>query len=286
MKPVAPQLFRYAAIGSALLTAAIFILLYALALPLFAHGDLLTLLTTPWNPEAGHYGIYPMVITSLSCAFFSVIISTPLSLGCALFITLYGPRRLRRPLLQLVRLMSSIPTVVYAFAALFLLVPLVREILGGSGLSLLSAIVILALLIAPTLTLLFVDSFQRVPRSHQHAVVALGGNRSQRLWYVLLPAAWPGLLNALLLGLGRAMGDTLISLMLAGNAVQVPQGLAESGRTLTAHIALVIAADFASLEFRSLFACAVVLYLFSTLLVVTVRLTGKWSGQCLKGDHL
>lgn len=269
------QLFRWAAVGSALLTAAIFILLYSLARPLFEHGDLYTLISSPWNPQAGLYGIYPMVMTSLSCAFLGVLISTPLSFGCALFITLFGPHKLRGALLYLVRLMSSIPTVVYAFTALFLLVPLMREQLGGSGLNITTTSLLLALLIAPTLIVFFVDSLQRVPLPHVQAATALGASRSQRLWYVLLPAAWPGLLNALLLGLGRAMGDTLISLMLAGNAVHVPTAVTDSARTLTAHIALVIAADFASMEFRSLFACAVVLYLFSALLVIAVR----WSGS-------
>ncbi|MGE4542979.1 MAG: PstC family ABC transporter permease [Pedobacter sp.] len=276
------RLFFLAAVGSALLTAAVFLLLCRLARPLFQHGGLGTLLCSPWNPGHGQYGIYPMIVGSLSIAFLSVLISFPFSLGCAFFITHFGPLALRRKLLNLVRFMTSIPTVVYGFVALFLLVPFMREYLtGGSGLNILTASVVLAILIAPTMIIFFVDSLQRVPLSYRQAVDALGGSPAQQLLYVVLPMAWPGILNGLLLGLGRAMGDTLISLMLAGNAVAVPTALTQAARTLTAHIALVMAADFASMEFQSIFACGIFLYLFTALLIVALRLVGRLSPRRL-----
>ncbi len=276
------RLFFLAAIGSALLTAAIFLLLCQLGKPLFQHGGLGTLLCSPWNPGHGQYGIYPMIVGSLSIAFLSVLISFPFSLGCAFFITHFGPLALRRKLLNLVRFMTSIPTVVYGFVALFLLVPFMREYLtGGSGLNILTASLMLAVLIAPTMIIFFVDSLQRVPLSYRQAVDALGGSPAQQLLYVVLPMAWPGILNGLLLGLGRAMGDTLISLMLAGNAVAVPTAMTQAARTLTAHIALVMAADFASMEFQSIFACGIFLYLFTALLIVALRLVGRLSPRGL-----
>ena len=272
------RLFFLAAVGSALLTVAIFLLLCQLGRPLFQHGGLGTLLCSPWNPGHGQYGIYPMIVGSLSIAFLSVLISFPFSLGCAFFITHFGPLALRRKLLNLVRFMTSIPTVVYGFVALFLLVPFMREYLtGGSGMNILTASVMLAVLIAPTMIIFFVDSLQRVPLSFRQAVDALGGSPAQQLLYVVLPMAWPGIINGLLLGLGRAMGDTLISLMLAGNAVAVPTAMTEAARTLTAHIALVMAADFASMEFQSIFACGIFLYLFTALLIVALRLVGRLS---------
>jgi phosphate transport system permease protein len=219
-----------------------------------------------------------MIVGSLSSALLSVRISLPFSLGCTFFITHFGPAALRRKLLNLVRFMTSIPTVVYGFVALFLLVPFMREYLtGGSGMNILTASVVLAVLIAPTMIIFFVDSLQRVPLSYRQAVDALGGSSSQQLLYVVLPVAWPGILNGLLLGLGRAMGDTLISLMLAGNAVAVPTAMTDAARTLTAHIALVMAADFASMEFQSIFACGIFLYLFTALLVMVLRLVGRLS---------
>ena len=276
------RLFFLAAVGSALLTVAVFLLLCQLGRPLFQHGGLGTLLCSPWNPGYGQYGIYPMIVGSLSIAFLSVLISFPFSLGCTFFITHFGPLALRRKLLNLVRFMTSIPTVVYGFVALFLLVPFMREYLtGGSGLNILTASVVLAVLIAPTMIIFFVDSLQRVPLSYRQAVDALGGSPSQQLLYVVLPMAWPGILNGLLLGLGRAMGDTLISLMLAGNAVAIPTAMTEAARTLTAHIALIMAADFASMEFQSIFACGIFLYLFTALLIVALRLVGRLSPRGL-----
>jgi len=270
------RLFFLAAAGSALLTAALFLLLVHLALPLFEQGGLLALLRSPWDPGAGLYGIYPMVVGSLSIAFLALLIGFPLSLGGAFFITTFAPLPLRRPLLNLVRLLTGIPTVVYSFAALFLLVPFMREHLtGGAGLNILSAALMLALLIAPTMIIFFVDAIRRVPSSYTQAAAALGGSPAQRLVYIALPLAWPGILNGLLLALGRAMGDTMISLMIAGNAVAAPESVTDGARTLTAHIALVIAADVSSLEFQSIFACGILLYLFTAILVLTLRLLGR-----------
>jgi phosphate transport system permease protein len=272
------RLFFLAAVGSALLTAAVFVLLCRLALPLFEHGGLVTLLRSPWDPGHGLYGIYPMIKGSLSIAFLALLISFPFSLGCAFFTTHFGPPCLRRKLLNLVRFMTGIPTVVYGFVAVFLLVPFMREYLtGGSGMNILTASAALALLIAPTMIIFFVDSIQQVPAGYRLAATALGGSPAQQLLYVILPVAWPGILNGLLLGLGRAMGDTLISLMLAGNAVAVPGSVTDAARTLTAHIALVMAADFASMEFQSIFACGILLYLFTALLVTILRLVGRLS---------
>jgi phosphate transport system permease protein len=122
----------------------------------------------------------------------------------------------------------------------------------------------------------FVNGLQSVPRSYCHAVDSLGARPMQKLIYLLLPQAYPSLLIGVILGLGRAMGDTLISLMLAGNSVALPESVAESGRTLTAHIALVIAADFSSMEFTTIFACGLILSLFTVCLIVSIRLLDRF----------
>jgi phosphate transport system permease protein len=171
----------------------------------------------------------------------------------------------------LVRFMTGIPTVIYGFVGIFLLVPLIREGFGGAGMCVLAAGIILAVLISPTMVLFFSDSLQSVDPANVQAAKALGADRVQRLLYVMLPKAFGGLASGFILALGRALGDTLIALMLAGNAVRAPHGLLEPARTLTAHIALVKAADFDSLEFRSIFACGIALYLFTTAATVAVR---------------
>ena len=274
------RFFQIAAVGSALLTAAIFLFMLMLAFPLLVHGGFVNIITSGWNRAEGSYGIYPMIIGSLSISFLALAIGFPFCLGCSFFIGVYGPLRISKLMMGMVRFMTGIPTVVYAFVALFFLVPLMREyVTGGTGLNILTASIVLSMLIAPTMIIFFVDAFSRVPRSYLMAVDALGGSPTQKLISVILPSAWPGIVNGTMLGLGRAMGDTLISLMLAGNSISIPDSAGDSARTLTAHIALVIAADVRSLDFRSIFTCGIVLYCFTLLIVTVLRFVGSLYGK-------
>ena len=267
-------LFLTAAVVSGLLTAAVFCFLFFFGLPLLQSGQLTDLLFSSWDPDKGLYGIYPMLKTSLTLAMLSMLISVPVSLGCSFIITFLAPVPLRRVLFTVIRVMTGIPTVVYSFVALFLLVPLMRNLLGhGSGMSILTAAPVLALVIAPTMILFFVGSFNRIPASFTLAVDALGGSGIQKLLYVVVPQAWIGIVNGILLGFGRAMGDTMISLMLAGNSTAVPESVTESARTLTAHVALVMAFDFDSMEFKSIFVCGLFLYILTAVLMLLFRMS-------------
>lgn len=278
---IAKTTFLSAAWLSAALTLIIFGFIAVLGYPVLRDGQFLNILAGPWSPVNQRYGIYPMIIGSLSIAPLGLAIAVPLSLGCAVFIHVVAPRGLGRLLHKMVHMMTGIPTVIYGFVGIFLLVPLVRQISGhGSGLCILSASLMLAVLISPTLILFFVQGLAEVPMTYLTAVAAMGGTPVQRLVYVMLPNAWRTMLAGLILAFGRAVGDTMIALMLAGNAVAPPQSLLDSARTLTAHIALIIAGDFDSPEFRSLFICGLVLYLITTLAVLTVRhmVTNRFQG--------
>jgi len=270
------HIFRLAAFGCAFLTIAVFGMMLFLGWPLLSSGQFFVLLTREWLPSQEIYGIYPMIAGSMTIALLALCLSLPISLGTAFVAATLAPQRLRKVVLVTVRFMAGIPTVIYGFVAVFLLVPFMREQLaGGSGLNILTASMVLALLIAPTMIVFFVNGLGNVARSYCLAVDALGGKPVQKLLYLQLPQAWPTVLAGVILGFGRAMGDTLISLMLAGNSIAVPRGVFDSGRTLTAHIALVLAADFASMEFKSIFACGLVLYTFSVVVVILLRyLTG------------
>ncbi|WP_240744257.1 PstC family ABC transporter permease [Desulfopila sp. IMCC35006] len=270
------HIFRLAAFGCAFLTIAVFGMMLFLGWPLLSSGQFFVLLTREWLPSQEIYGIYPMIAGSMTIALLALCLSLPISLGTAFVAATLAPRRLRKVVLVTVRFMAGIPTVIYGFVAVFLLVPFMREQLaGGSGLNILTASMVLALLIAPTMIVFFVNGLGNVARSYCLAVDALGGKPVQKLLYLQLPQAWPTVLAGIILGFGRAMGDTLISLMLAGNSIAIPRGVFDSGRTLTAHIALVLAADFASMEFKSIFACGLVLYIFSVIVVILLRyLTG------------
>ena len=266
------KFFWIAAVLSLSITVLIFGFMVILGFPLFKGGQFFELLSQPWLPDYGTYGIYPMIVGTLSISLIGLVFAFPLSLGCSAFISVLGPKRFGRILKKTVQMMTGIPTVIYGFVGIFLLVPIIRELFEhGSGMCILSASILLAILISPTMILFFSDSFDKVPKPFLDAVDALGGNKAQKILYVILPYSLRGVITGLILALGRAMGDTMIALMIAGNAVAIPDSVLDSTRTLTAHIALIIAADFESLEFKTLFACGIILYLFTTFITLSVR---------------
>ncbi len=272
----AQGIFALAALVSALLTGSIFGFLLFFGLPLLTGGRLTAILTQPWAPYQGAYGIAPMLAGTMAISLLAMSIALPLAMGCAMLISLSGPGPTGRLLRKAVAMMTAVPTVVYGFVGIFLLVPVVRQLFDhGSGMCVLAAGLMLALMVAPTMILFFCDAFARVPRDYGLAVLALGGTETEKLLYVTLPCAWRGVLTGTILALGRAIGDTLIALMIAGNAVRTPTSLLDSARTLTAHIALVFAADTESLEFKSIFACGLLLYLFTAVMVVGIRAAGR-----------
>ena len=261
---------------SVAVTLMIFGFMIVLGAPLIKDGAFLAIFTAPWLPGQGQVGIAPMIVGTLVIAGLALAFSFPVSLGCAALISGLGRGPLPALLNRLVRFMTGIPTVVYGFAGIFLLVPIIREWAGrGSGLCILSAALLLSVLIAPTMILFFVDAFAAVPRSYLVAAKALGATAVQRFVHIMIPGAWRGLTSGVVLASGRAVGDTLIALMIAGNAAVLPESLMDPARTLTAHIALVVAADFDSLEFRTLFACGIVLYLCTTAMVILTRRLGS-----------
>ena len=277
---LAERTFLLSALASSSITLAILAFMVFMGLPLMKEGGFFQLLLKPWAPFQGSFGIYPMIVGTGAISFLSLVFAFPLSLGCSFLIGAIGPRPVRRGFRRLIELMTGIPTVIYGFVGIFLLVPIIRELFQqGSGLCILTAALVLGLMITPTMTLFFCDSFDRIPRSFLDAADALGASPVQKLLYVILPSAKKGMLNGVILALGRAVGDTLIALMIAGNAIRVPESVLDPARTLTAHIALVIAADYDSPEFRSIFTCGIVLYLFTMAVTFLVRYLGQAEGR-------
>jgi phosphate transport system permease protein len=272
---IAKGTFLFCAGASTLMTSSVFLFMIALGFPLFRKRSFLEVWTGQWLPHEGLYGIGPMIFGTVWIALLAIALSLPLSLGSAFVMTSLGGPRLRKTLYAMVQFMTGIPTVIYGFVGIFLLVPLVRGVLGGAGMSVLAAGIMLAVMISPTMILFFSDSLLGVDPTYVQAAKALGADRVQRLLYIMLPKALGGMTTGLILALGRALGDTLIALMLAGNAIGAPETLLDPARTLTAHIALVKAADYDSLEFRSIFACGIALYLFTTIAVISIRLLSR-----------
>ncbi len=273
-------LFLAAALISAAVTVSILGFMIVLALPILSQGRFIEMLTSPWSPDRGLFGLAPMILGTVYIAGIALVLSFPLSLGVSYFTGVLYPVGAGRRLTGMVQAMTAVPTVIYGFIGVFLMVPFVREMGGhGSGMCILSAGIMLAVLICPTMVLLFTQSFSRVPPGELAAVDALGGNTAQKFIHVILPRAWPGMLTGLILSFGRAMGDTLIALMIAGNSVAFPDSALDSARTLTAHIALVIAADFESVEFTTLFTAGICLYAMTCLGVVLSGLVTKRAGN-------
>jgi phosphate transport system permease protein len=265
-----------AAIIAGSISGLIFFFLFYFSLPILSSGLIADFLTRGWEPDKGLLGIFPMIVGTVYIAGLAMIWATPIGIGLAAFIQVFAPKPLGKILRWTVEFMTGIPTVVYGFAALFFLVPAIRRIFSyGTGLSVLTASVMLALLVLPTITLIAQDRLAAVPKSQVLAALSLGASRMETFLHVLLPGAWRGLISAVVLGAGRAVGDTLIALMLAGNAVSLPGSLLDSARTLTAHIALVTAADYESLSFKAIFVCGLVLFIFAGSNIVLLRFVEK-----------
>jgi len=264
------------AAAAVLASASVLALLLFLAwfcLPLLRGGHAAEILAWDWRPGHGAYGILPMVAGSLLLSVSALALAFPVALGICSFAHGLGPPRLARLVMAVVHLMTGIPTILYAFVSAMLLVPLVRGAVAvGSGYSLLTATLVLSVLILPTLVLLIHSCWQGAGADLSVTCAALGLTKAQELLRVLVPATRRGLAAAAILGFGRAIGDTMIALLLAGNAPQVPTSPFDSFRALTAHIALVIATDSQDATYASVFASGLILLLMTAGLSLSARL--------------
>jgi phosphate transport system permease protein len=195
---------------------------------------------TSWSPTEKLYGLAPMLLASVLTGVGAVIIAAPLGVGSALFSRFYVNRQTARVQRAIVTLMSGIPSVVFGLWGLVVLVPMIGKFMPP-GTSLLAAMLVLALMILPTVALTADAALGTVPSSLHQGAAALGLSREATILHVLLPAARTGIVAGVLLSLGRALGETMAVLMVAGNVVQVPANLFEPVRTLTANVALEMA---------------------------------------------
>lgn len=247
-----PLWLKGMAFSVSVVLGAVFTFIIGSALFALWAGKAFHLLSPVWAPSRGMFGVLPMVYGSLLLSTTALCLGWTLALGCACMMRSVAPRWLRRCLMGALRFMTAIPTVVYGFASVFLLVPLIRDMLGGAGFSLLAAAVVLALQGVPAMALVMDASMSAVEQQTALTTAALGMTPLQALSWVVLPKARGGLVAAGTLGFGRAVGDTLLPVMLAGNAVQFAVSPLDSLRTLTAHIGLVLASDVGGAENLSL----------------------------------
>jgi phosphate transport system permease protein len=243
---------------TSLLLITIFIFLEGL--PLIIHTGLKDFLfSSHWAPTKGHFGILAMIVSSILMTLGAIVLGVPLGLACAIVLAEFSPERLKRILKPTLELLAGIPSVVYGFLGVIWLVPLIRDYLGGPGLSLLAGSLILGIMILPTVISISIDALTAVPDLYREGSIALGATQWQTVHKVVLPAASSGIITAVILGMGRAIGETMATIMVAGNALKLPTSILDPVRTLTSNIALEL--GYAAGRHReALFATGIVLF--------------------------
>jgi len=235
-------------------------------------------LSADWDPKAGRFGIRSMILGSLMVTGGAMVIGVTFRLGLAVVLTEFSPPLLTRILKPVIELLAGIPSVVYGFVGVVTLVPLIQNHLGGPGLSVLAASIVLGIMVLPTVTSISVDALHAVPRAYREGSIALGATRWQTVRMVLFKAARSGIVAAVILGMGRAVGETMAVIMVSGNTLAAPRGLLEPVRTLTANIALEM--GYASGDHRqALFATGVTLFAFIMILNTIALTVSRRQGQ-------
>lgn len=219
------------------------------------------LLGQTWKPSNDIYGILPMIMGSIYVTAGAILIGVPVGILSAVFMARFCPRSIYKFLKPAVELLAGIPSVVYGFFGLVVIVPLIRNYIGGNGSSMLTASILLGIMILPTIVGISESSIRAVPDIYYEGSLALGASHERSVFFVSLPAAKSGILAGVVLGIGRAIGETMAVIMVAGNQARMPAGLLKGIRTLTANIVIEMgyAAD---LHREALVATAVVLFVF------------------------
>jgi phosphate transport system permease protein len=253
-------------IGSLLL---ITVFIFLEGVPLIAHTGLKNFLfSSHWAPTRGHFGILAMIISSIFVTLGAMVLGVPLGLACAIVLAEFSPQTVKTVLKPTLELLAGIPSMVYGFLGVVWLVPLIRDYLGGPGLSLLAGAVILGIMILPTVISISIDALTAVPDLYRDGSIALGATNWQTVRRVVLPAASSGIITAVILGMGRAIGETMAVIMVAGNALKIPTSVLDPVRTLTSNIALEL--GYATgLHREALFATGIVLFIIIMILNLT-----------------
>ncbi|MCI5869615.1 MAG: phosphate ABC transporter permease subunit PstC [Dorea sp.] len=280
--------FFIAACASVLAVALICVFLFANGVPAmkeigfgkFLSGEM-------WKPKNNIYGILPMIVGSLYVTAGAIIVGVPIGVLTSVFMAYYCPKQIYKPLKSATELLAGIPSVIYGFFGLVVLVPVIREFgrtlksagvvkSAGNGSSMLTASLLLGMMILPTIIGVTESALRAVPSQYYEGAVALGATHERAIFRVILPAAKSGVVAGIVLGIGRAIGETMAVIMVAGNQARMPAGLLKGVRTLTANI--VIEMGYATdLHREALIATGVVLFVFILILNFCVALLNRRS---------
>lgn len=264
-------LFFLTALISIAAVILICIFLFASGIPAIKEiGVFKFLLGTSWKPANNLYGILPMIVGSLYVTAGALVIGVPIGILTAVFMARFAPKSIYAPLKAAVNLMAGIPSVVYGFFGLVVLVPFIRETFGGRGMSVLTASVLLGLMILPTIISVSETSIRAVPESYYEGGLALGASHERSVFFTVLPAAKSGIFAGVVLGIGRAVGETMAVMMVAGNQAVIPGSMLSGVRTLTTNIVLEMGYS-TDLHREALIGTAVVLFVF--ILIINLSLS-------------
>ena len=227
-----------------------------------------------WRPSSNEFGILPMIVGSLYVTLGALVIGVPIGILTAVFMAYFCPNKLYKPLKAGINLMAGIPSVVYGFFGLVVLVPFVRDYIGGYGMGVLTAAILLGIMILPTIVSVSETAIRAVPHHYYEGGLALGASHERSIFFVVLPAAKRGLLAAIILGLGRAVGETMAVIMVAGNQAILPKALTSGVRTLTTNIVMEMGYS-TGLHREALIGTAVVLFIFVLIINICFSLLHK-----------
>ncbi|NLN14746.1 MAG: phosphate ABC transporter permease subunit PstC [Tissierellia bacterium] len=225
------------------------------------------LLGTSWRPSntPPAFGILPMIFGSLVMTLVAVVLGVPIGVLTATYLAKFCDKRLYKILKPCINLMAGIPSIVYGFFALVVIVPLMKDVFGGTGMNIITASILLAIMILPTIIGLSESSIKSVPNSYYEGSIGLGASHERAVMTVVLPAAKSGIISSIILGVGRAIGETMAVILVAGNQPRIPNSLTKGVRTLTTNIVLEMAYA-ADAHREALIATAVVLFVFILLI--------------------
>ena len=260
--------FMVAACASVLAVFLICLFLFASGIPAIGKiGPLEFLFGTEWRPSNDLYGIFPMIVASIYVTGGAILVGVPVALLTSVFMARYCPKKIYRPLKSGIELMAGVPSIVYGFFGLVVMVPMIRETFGGTGTSWLAASLLLGIMILPTIIGVSESAIRAVENSYYEGALALGATHERSVFTVIVPAAKSGIMAAVVLGVGRAIGETMAVMMVAGNQARVPSSIFKGVRTLTANI--VMEMGYATdLHREALIATGVVLFVF--ILIINV----------------
>lgn len=272
--------FFIAACTSVLAVALICVFLFANGIPAMKEIGFMEFLTGErWKPTNEIFGILPMIMGSIYVTAGAIILGVPIGILTSVFMAKYCPKKIYPVLKGATELLAGIPSVVYGFFGLVVLVPLIRDICqkfhwGGNGSSILTASILLGMMILPTIIGVTESAIRSVPAHYYEGALALGATHERSIFSVVLPAAKSGVVAGIVLGIGRAIGETMAVIMVAGNQARMPAGIVRGVRTLTANIVLEMGYA-AGLHREALIATAIVLFVFILLINLSVSLLNR-----------